>query len=87
VIKSALNLAQGGRIDIGCLPPYLHKPSTGRSHDASPTSKSIATLAQLEKEHILKVYRLLKQNKAECARMLGIGINTLRRKLSFYGIN
>ena len=40
----------------------------------------------MEKTYILKVYRQLNQNKSRTARRLGIGMNTLRRKLKDYGV-
>jgi DNA-binding NtrC family response regulator len=42
-------------------------------------------LAEVEKNHILQAYRHLNQNKSQTARLLGIGMNTLRRKLKAYG--
>ena len=47
----------------------------------------MVSLAQVEKAHILKVYKHTNQNKSQTARQLGIGLNTLRRKLKSYGIN
>ncbi|RJQ80854.1 MAG: sigma-54-dependent Fis family transcriptional regulator [Desulfobacteraceae bacterium] len=86
IIKSAVSLAQGQPIHIACLPPQLqktpHNPASARE-----SSAALPTLAQLEKEHILKVYRMRNNNKAECARALDIGINTLRRKLAGYGVS
>jgi ActR/RegA family two-component response regulator len=49
-------------------------------------NETIATLAQVEKEHILNVYNLMDKNKSRTARTLGIGLNTLRRKLEVYGV-
>ena len=51
----------------------------------APEHESIATLEQVEKGHILSVYNLMDQNKSRTARSLGIGLNTLRRKLKAYG--
>jgi DNA-binding protein Fis len=43
-------------------------------------------LESVEKNHILKVYEHTGQNKSQSAKILGIGLNTLRRKLKTYGI-
>jgi DNA-binding protein Fis len=43
-------------------------------------------LSEVEKAHILNVYQTAHQNKSEAARILGIGLNTLRRKLEEYAI-
>nr|MDJ0803957.1 helix-turn-helix domain-containing protein [Desulfobacterales bacterium] len=44
------------------------------------------TLAEAEKCHILQVYEQTSQNKTQSAKILGIGLNTLRRKLKAYGV-
>jgi DNA-binding NtrC family response regulator len=41
----------------------------------------IVPLEEIEKDHILKVYKYTGTKKAQTARLLGIGLNTLRRKL------
>ena len=43
-------------------------------------------LDALERHHILRVLEYTKGNKAEAARLLGIGIATLYRKLESYGV-
>jgi two-component system response regulator AtoC len=44
-------------------------------------------LAETERIHILKAYEGTGQNKLQTAKLLGIGLNTLRRKLASYDIN
>ena len=44
----------------------------------------IKPLAEIEKTHILLAYRQTGENKSKTARLLGIGLNTLRRKLASY---
>ena len=41
---------------------------------------------RMERCHILKVLEYTKGNKSEAARLLGIGIATLYRKLESYGM-
>ncbi len=82
MIESAINLAQG-RVVMAChLPRNVRKvvkaSATGRDFT------EIRPLADVEREYILKVYSLTGKNKAKTARQLGIGINTLRRKLCSY---
>ena len=50
------------------------------------TATSSLELAEVEKHHIQKVLRLTKSNKAESARLLGIGLNTLYRKIQDYSL-
>ena len=85
IIQSAVNLAQGRPISTKFLPPQLQKPKKVTAAVDPPDNAAITTLEQVEKEHILKVYRMMGKNKSQTARCLGIGLNTLRRKLESYG--
>jgi len=85
IIKSATNLAQGKTIHINCLPEHIRNKAIKNSN--MPDDQPIPTLESLERLHIIKVYRMTDNNKAESSRILGIGINTLRRKLKLYGID
>lgn len=44
-------------------------------------------LEEVERQHILKILKEKKNNKAETAEILGIGLTTLYRKLKEYGID
>jgi len=44
-------------------------------------------LANIEKQHIYKVLEHTGGNKTEAARLLGIGLTTLYRKLDEYQLN
>jgi DNA-binding NtrC family response regulator len=48
---------------------------------------AIVDLATLEQHHIRRVLRHTNGNKAEAARLLGIGLTTLYRKLAEYGLD
>jgi DNA-binding NtrC family response regulator len=85
IVQAAVNLAQGRSISARCLPVQLVKRKKGTTAAPSAKNETIATLEQLEKEHILSVYNLMGKNKSRTARSLGIGLNTLRRKLESYG--
>ena len=85
IIQSAVNLAQGRPISINHFPAHLRKKSVSKP-DKMSAPDSIAPLSQVEKNHILKTYRHLDKNKSQTARILGIGLNTLRRKLESYGV-
>ena len=49
-------------------------------------SETIVPLEETEKAHILKVYRQMGKNKTRTADVLGISLNTLRRKIEAYGV-
>ena len=87
LVQSAVNLAQGRRIEIQHLPEHIRSlpKSTPRSEPA-PAGQAIALLEEVEKTHIMSAYNQLAQNKSQTAKALGIGLNTLRRKLATYGV-
>ena len=86
IIQSAVNLAQGGVINSSVLPAQLQSMKTVAVCTPEEDSIAVTSLAEIEKAHILKVYRKLDRNKSQTARRLGIGMNTLRRKLKSYGV-
>lgn len=79
VVERSLIMAEGD-----CLTADTLAPEFRAGGSATPTD-SLA-LDQLERCHILKVLDYTKGNKAEAARLLGIGIATLYRKLESYGV-
>jgi DNA-binding protein Fis len=73
------------------LPGYLRKRKSTSLRDfdlrdGSTSSFPIAPLREVEKTCILRVYEKTSKNKMKTARVLGIGLNTLRRKLKSYGV-
>ncbi len=86
VVQSALNLAQGGTITVRCLQSDLRKrkpaPFRGECRADAP---ELAALEEVERHHILRIYEQTGRNKSQSAKILGIGLNTLRRKLKAYG--
>ncbi len=87
MLQSAVNLAQGKPIDLAHLPEHMRTlPRRAAAPAARHTGQSLRPLADVEKEHILSVYRQLAQNKSQAAKVLGLGLNTLRRKLAGYGV-
>ena len=84
IIQSAVNLARNRSITANALPDHLRRrQSISRCQNES--NEPMVPLAQVEKSHILRVYRHTNRNKSQAARLLGIGLNTLRRKLKSYG--
>lgn len=86
ILQSAVNLAQGHPISVKFLPDYLQKRKPVHKRDSIKTDDPIVPLEEIEKDHILKVYDQTSKNKLQTAKLLGIGLNTLRRKLNSYGI-
>jgi len=86
IIKSAANLSQGRKISKRFLPDTIRKQKTRKQPVHQTGTEPVISLAQMEKSHILKVYRQSGNNKSQTARLLGIALNTLRKKLESYGV-
>jgi len=85
IIQSAVNLAQGKPLSPKFLPDDVRKKRRVARQNARTGIKPPASLAEVEKAHILKAYEATGRNKALTARLLAIGLSTLRRKLEAYG--
>jgi two-component system response regulator AtoC len=85
ILLAAVNLAQGGSISAELLPGPLQRRKTAGDCRPADARRSILPLNMVEKNHILNVYRQLNRNKSRTARILGIGLNTLRRRLRAFG--
>jgi DNA-binding NtrC family response regulator len=86
IIQSSCNLAQHRSISARFLPEYLRGAKPARRQLAVPTGGPIVPLAEAERAHILQAYEETTRNKLRTAKLLGIGLNTLRRKLASYGV-
>jgi Nif-specific regulatory protein len=85
-VESAVVLCEG---DV--LPEHLPLPESGQSlapvlTPAPSKDGPIATLADVERRHILNVLERAKGNRTQAAKWLAIGRNTLARKLKEYGL-
>ena len=86
IIQHAANLARGTSISVHHLPAYVTSAVAEKPSEEESTPDSIVPLAVMEKQHILRAYRLTGRNKLKTCRLLGIGANTLRRKLQAYEV-
>jgi len=65
----------------------LKKQKKAMKKEVTERLRNGSTLAEVEKAHILMVYEQAERNKAQTSDVLGIGLNTLRRKLRSYGMD
>ena len=86
ILRSALNLAQGQPITTPCLQDHLQARKKPVPRECRLGGEDPVTLAEAEKCHILSVYAQTGNNKTQSAKLLDIGLNTLRRKLKAYGV-
>lgn len=81
IIERAVILSDGTPLTAAHL-PFEMQVSQGKSQQLSAFD-----LASMEKLHIMRVLNHTKNNKAEAARLLNIGVATLYRKIEEYQIN
>jgi DNA-binding NtrC family response regulator len=85
VIERAVVLAKGDWIDETSLPPYIRS--------ATPHAKKLVlsvgstTVADAERELIIRTLQEAGNNKAEAARQLGVDVKTIYNKLKLYNID
>ncbi len=84
VIERGVVLAKTGRIGKEHLPLFLREPGvSSKEMIALPLG---TTVADAERELILKTLEQTGNNKAEAARWLGVDVKTIRNKLKSYGL-
>lgn len=91
IIRGAINLAQDHCITPHELPQQLQRLNERRrpTYRASALTfpPNIIALADVEQAHILNVYEHTGRNKTRTAQLLGIALNTLRKRLKEYGMS
>ena len=80
VVKHGAALASGQEIVVADLPEELLQDRPPPSGPTAPTNP-FRTLAEVEREHILRVLDACGGSQSEAARVLGVARNTLWRKL------
>ncbi len=80
-VESAVVLCEGSEIGS----EQLALPPGGRGAAAGGAEFRPRPLAEVEREHILKTLASVGDNRSRAAELLGIGRNTLLRKLKDYG--
>lgn len=85
LILSALTTSAGFPISLRNHPELHTKRYMTATRQISDNNNLL--LSVVEKAHIVSVYDMVGRNKVAAAKMLGIGLNTLRRKLQEYGID
>jgi DNA-binding NtrC family response regulator len=84
VIERAVVLAKSDWIDTSVLPPYLK--TTARPNHKLVIDVGNTTMANAERELLIRTLELAGNNKAEAARQLGVDVKTIYNKLKAYNI-
>jgi DNA-binding NtrC family response regulator len=85
IIERSVVLTKGEWVEENNLPPYIRNPELRA--DKLVFSVGETTVADAERELILKTLEHAGQNKAEAARQLGVDVKTIYNKLKSYGID
>jgi DNA-binding NtrC family response regulator len=80
VMERAVAVAKRNRIDVEDLPPEVRAAPI----PLQPIGGQIRRLAEIEREYILATLDARRGNRTQTARVLGIGVATLHRKLKSY---
>ena len=86
IVHATLNLTQGRHISTAFLPQNVLRAKKISKPENQSSSEPLIPLEDAEKNYILKVYHQLDKNKSKTARILGIALNTLRKKIQSYGV-
>jgi transcriptional regulator with PAS, ATPase and Fis domain len=84
VVERAVVLAKTEWIEEGNLPPYIR--NTSAAPDKLVFDVGSTTVADAERELIIKTLERAGNNKAEAARQLGVDVKTIYNKLRTYNI-
>ncbi|WP_316811557.1 sigma-54 dependent transcriptional regulator [Pedobacter heparinus] len=74
VMERVVILSDGQQLNASLLPYEFHEP-------AQTTATDLMKMESIEKQHIIKVLKHTQGNKTETAKLLGIGLTTLYRKI------
>ena len=84
IIERAVVLAKSDWIDSSVLPPYIR--SIARSTEKLVIDVGNTTMADAERELLIRTLEHAGKNKAEAARQLGVDVKTIYNKLKAYNI-
>ena len=91
-VERACTFCSGPVLQLGDMPTQLQQQgleaqrSPEEPGDADESVPSVTPLADVERQAILDAIRILRGDKLQAAKLLGIGKTTLYRKLKEYGI-
>ena len=86
-METASLVARGESIEWGDLPPEILENILPPSPSGPIPLPSSRTLEETEREAIVAALLKTDGNKTQAAKMLGIGLRTLHRKVKEYGIS
>jgi DNA-binding NtrC family response regulator len=85
-VQRAVTLSDGETIQASDLPPAFSQPRMLEGGGEPGAERDTWSMAEVEKEHIIRVLKRHRGNLIHTARQLGISRTTLWRKMKQYGI-
>ncbi len=85
-MERAALMARDDQVRPCDLPDRMREAPPASSRVAEASDEPLLPLAEVEQRHVLRVLEAVDGNKAEAARILGIGRKTLYRKLEGWGV-
>lgn len=77
-------ILSGEEIDLESLPPRIKQSASGSSFEIRDPNGLHPTLEEIERRYVLEILKIVNQDKALAANILGIDLSTLYRKLKRY---
>ena len=86
VLESVVVFHPGGEITVDQLPPEIFESTmiSGATTPVQPLVGTPRSMDEIERQAVLETLQRTKGHRAEAARLLGIGLRTLQRKLKDY---
>ena len=86
VLESMIVFHPGGEIPVEALPPEIREATmiSGSRAAVQPLVGPPRTMEEIERQAILETLRRTDGHRAAAAKILGIGLRTLQRKLKDY---
>jgi transcriptional regulator with PAS, ATPase and Fis domain len=82
IIASAILVEKSGDLRLAS----VQHTGVCRSDDVTPEKEAFPKLADIQRQHIEKALELTNGNRTHAAKILGIGLRTLQRKLKAYAL-
>ena len=80
VIERAVALTRGAHLDVEDLPRHFRRPDASKPLPQADAPVALASLAEIERQHIRRVMEATGGNKSRAAQILGVDRRTLYRK-------
>ena len=85
-VERAVALARYEELQLADLPPKVREHAPSKLVVETEDPRELVTLDELERRYVQRVMEVLRGNKSDATRVLGIDRSTLYRKLERWGM-